>query len=606
MEPGLNDRESFEPLARKAAATLDAWLRQERYSMRLDHWLDGGGRDGKVAVVYLEECDGHRESRRLVLKLCPPGEDTEYEPGNNRMAWGDAPQRFSRHLLEPVGVIQVADTSWWLILQRLAAGRVRDIGTLAQVPEPRLAATYAAIVKPLLSDWAQWAHVPSMQVSDFLSRQLDKRLGPKGRVRAWASFRLELLEDPVPWIEIADEKLPNPFALVTGSSFGDIELQNVYVGRAHGDLHPGNILMPVAPNVRASQFVLVDLARYRKEAPLARDPAQLLLCLVAQHYLASSPAQRGALISLLARPDVSVGALVPPTASALVRYFWQLSRPLSERGLVDQWTEQGCLSVLACALMFLGRRGIKSADRWWFFLLAAHAAQAYIELADATKPSGPIVHVDPPDGGQQREANDTSTDLWRSAEAGNGGMLRVASGGGRGGQVGEGSGQIIYTDNRTWTDRGAPLLADGSDPSVTSRHYRIFLCHSSGDKRRVRRLYRRLRKDGFDPWLDEENIVGGQDWDAEIRKAVRSADLVIVCLSQGSVGKAGYVQREIRMVLDLADEQPGGKIFIIPTKLETCEVPDRLRRWQWVELYRPGGYERLLAALTRASSTSPS
>jgi hypothetical protein len=115
----------------------------------------------------------------------------------------------------------------------------------------------------------------------------------------------------------------------------DTELQNVYVGRAHGDLHPGNILMPVAPSVRASQFVLVDLARYRKEAPLTRDPAQLLLCLVAQHYLAS-PRYRGALIPLLARPDVSVGTLVPPTASALVRNFWQLSRPLSERGMVDQ------------------------------------------------------------------------------------------------------------------------------------------------------------------------------------------------------------------------------------------------------------------------------
>jgi hypothetical protein len=183
MEPGLNNRESFKPL-RGAVVSLDDWLRQNRYSMRLDHWLSGGGSNGKVAVVYLEECDGRRESRRLVLKLCPPGEDTEYEPGNNKMAWRDAPPKFSRYLLEPVGVIQVADTSWWLMLQRLAAGTVRDICTLAQVPEPRLASTYAAIVKPLLSDWAEWAHVPYMRVSDFLSRQLDKRIGPKGRVRA--------------------------------------------------------------------------------------------------------------------------------------------------------------------------------------------------------------------------------------------------------------------------------------------------------------------------------------------------------------------------------------------------------------------------------------
>jgi hypothetical protein len=161
----------------------------------------------------------HDKAQGTTVRRRPPGEDTEYEPGNNKMAWGDTPPKFSHHLLEPVDVIQVADTNWWLTFQRLAKGGTRGIDTLARVPEPRVAVTYAAIVKPLLSGWAQWAHVPSMRVSDFVSRQLDKRIGPKGQVRAWASSRPELLEDPVPWIEIADEKLPNPFALVTGSSF---------------------------------------------------------------------------------------------------------------------------------------------------------------------------------------------------------------------------------------------------------------------------------------------------------------------------------------------------------------------------------------------------
>jgi hypothetical protein len=61
--------------------------------------------------------------------------------------------------------------------------------------------------------------------------------------------------------------------------------------------------------------------------------------------------------------------------------------------------------VLACALMFLGRRGIKPADRWWFFQLAAHAAQAYVDLADAAKPNGPTVHVGPPQDEPQHEAS---------------------------------------------------------------------------------------------------------------------------------------------------------------------------------------------------------
>ena len=71
---------------------------------------------------------------------------------------------------------------------------------------------------------------------------------------------------------------------------------------------------------------------------------------------------------------------------------------------------------------------------------------------------------------------------------------------------------------------------------------RIFVCHSSGDKEAVNRLCSQLRKDGFDPWLDEEKLLPGQDWDFEIRKTVKASHVVIVCLSQQSITKAGYVR----------------------------------------------------------------
>ena len=143
--------------------------------------------------------------------------------------------------------------------------------------------------------------------------------------------------------------------------------------------------------------------------------------------------------------------------------------------------------------------------------------------------------------------------------------------------------------------------ASVAGPVHASHSCRVFLCHSSGDKLAVRELYARLRGVGLEAWLDEEKILPGQDWDAEIRRAVRGADLVIVCLSKGSVAKTGYVQREIRMVLDLAEEQPEDKIYLIPARLEECDVPDRLARWQWVDLFAPEGYNRLLSAVWTAA-----
>ena len=130
----------------------------------------------------------------------------------------------------------------------------------------------------------------------------------------------------------------------------------------------------------------------------------------------------------------------------------------------------------------------------------------------------------------------------------------------------------------------------------------VFLCHASDDKPVVRELYKRLQSEGFDPWLDEENLLPGQDWKHEISRAVRDSDVVLVCLSENSVSKTGYVQREIKVALDVADEQPEGAIFIVPVKLEECVVPDKLSTWHWVNLEDTGGYERLVAALMRRAT----
>jgi hypothetical protein len=130
----------------------------------------------------------------------------------------------------------------------------------------------------------------------------------------------------------------------------------------------------------------------------------------------------------------------------------------------------------------------------------------------------------------------------------------------------------------------------------------IFLCHSSKDKAMVRLLYRKLSLDGFDVWFDEERILPGQDWNSEITQAVRNADTVIICLSRSSITKSGYYQKEIRMTLDAADEKPEGAIFLIPARLEECDVPDRIARFQWVDLYKPSEYGKLLKALRSAEA----
>jgi formylglycine-generating enzyme required for sulfatase activity len=141
-------------------------------------------------------------------------------------------------------------------------------------------------------------------------------------------------------------------------------------------------------------------------------------------------------------------------------------------------------------------------------------------------------------------------------------------------------------------------MEEAHNRSNPSRPLRVFLCHSSGDKPAVRKLYRRLKGDGFAPWLDEEELLPGQDWQQEIPAAVRACDAVIICLSQKSVTKEGYLHREIREALYVEEEKPEGTIFIIPVRLEEVEVPKRLSQWQWANMFDEDGYHRLVRALT--------
>jgi len=75
----------------------------------------------------------------------------------------------------------------------------------------------------------------------------------------------------------------------------------------------------------------------------------------------------------------------------------------------------------------------------------------------------------------------------------------------------------------------------------TNHLLRVFLCHSSADKPAVRELYQKLRavpqgddKPWIQPWLDEEELFPGMDWNMEFEKAIEATDAVLVCPSNTS------------------------------------------------------------------------
>ncbi len=89
--------------------------------------------------------------------------------------------------------------------------------------------------------------------------------------------------------------------------------------------------------------------------------------------------------------------------------------------------------------------------------------------------------------------------------------------------------------------------------------------------------------EGFQPWMDDKNILPGEEWDELIQKEIKDAGFFLPCLSKKSINKRGYFQKEINIALDLKKEKLQDDIYIIPVRFDDCQTPGNLNKYQAVE-----------------------
>lgn len=113
-----------------------------------------------------------------------------------------------------------------------------------------------------------------------------------------------------------------------------------------------------------------------------------------------------------------------------------------------------------------------------------------------------------------------------------------------------------------------------------------FLCYAKENSTLVREFRERLKAETWiDPWFDEEDILPGQMWEESVIRAVQNSHAVIIFLSSIAVRTEGFFHKELKLALDAAAEKPDGTIFIIPIRLDNCDVPGRLRPYQYVDYF---------------------
>ena len=140
---------------------------------------------------------------------------------------------------------------------------------------------------------------------------------------------------------------------------------------------------------------------------------------------------------------------------------------------------------------------------------------------------------------------------------------------------------------------------------------KIFLAHANEDKTEVLKLYDRLNAKGYKPWMDKKDLIIGQNWREEIPKAISQSDIFIACLSQRSVSKSSFVPKEFRLALNEYAGKPPGEIYLIPLKLDDCEIPDlqetqlgvKMRDIQWLNYWESDSFDKLVEAIEYKTKT---
>jgi TolB-like protein/Tfp pilus assembly protein PilF len=128
------------------------------------------------------------------------------------------------------------------------------------------------------------------------------------------------------------------------------------------------------------------------------------------------------------------------------------------------------------------------------------------------------------------------------------------------------------------------------EPLTTTKDQAVFLSYAREDAEVVRRIADALRGFGVEVWFDQNELRGGDTWDAKIRNQIRACTLFMPVISATTQSRGeGYFRREWKLAVDRTHDMAEGVAYIVPVVIDdTSEsealVPDAFMRVQWTRL----------------------
>ena len=106
--------------------------------------------------------------------------------------------------------------------------------------------------------------------------------------------------------------------------------------------------------------------------------------------------------------------------------------------------------------------------------------------------------------------------------------------------------------------------------------------HDKSTTEMVDRIVIDLKKNGFEIWIDKENIKFGNDWRTKILEGIKSSSHVIAFLSNHSVRKPGVCREEIAIAIG---HLKGQILTILVEHLDNVKPPLLISHLQWLDMH---------------------
>jgi TolB-like protein/Tfp pilus assembly protein PilF len=121
----------------------------------------------------------------------------------------------------------------------------------------------------------------------------------------------------------------------------------------------------------------------------------------------------------------------------------------------------------------------------------------------------------------------------------------------------------------------------------------VFLSYASQDVDAAKSLCDALRAAGCEVWFDQNELAGGDAWDAKIRGQIKACSLFVPMISANTNSRLeGYFRREWKHAVERTYDMDESLPFLVPVVIDgttdpEARVPERFRHAQWTKL--PGG-----------------